>query len=126
MRFIWVLLLGLIIIGIGVSDEILLHKTFNSLERQATAIYTELEDNGITETSTQKIEKLNRFWTKRQDSMSLFIHNEETKFLSDRIATLQAYMLKDMKDEARVEANILFHEISLLRRQYRFTITNIL
>ena len=125
MRFLWVFMLVLIIVGIGITDELVLYNTFNRLEKNAAAIHLELETNGVTEEAVKKVEELNRFWTRRQNSMSLFIHNEETKFLGDRIATLRAFVTKDLKDEARVEAKVLIHEINLLRRQYRFTITNI-
>lgn len=126
-KHIFALLLILLLIGISFADDKVINKTFDTVLSKTSEIALELDANQtVTENAKAKIDDLHNYYEKRQNVMSVFIHNEETKFLADSIHLLKAHADEDMFDETVVQTKTIEHEVGMLRRQYKTTITNVM
>ena len=96
----------LIIIGLGVGEQIYLRHLFDDLYEKTLAISQSLEEKDMQAASEQTLE-LKDWWNARKHLLESIVSHNETKEVTLRIAELEGYIEADDDKSAYATARII-------------------
>ena len=109
-RSIFAIVILLLIVAVGVGEQIWLHSLFDDLHSQTEGILQSLavEDQALALRQTQQLQ---RWWEERKHLLEAVVSHNETKEVTLRIAELKGYIAIDDIKSSYATAAIL-HEMA--------------
>ena len=120
--FILIIAVTIFIVWEGVNT----HQVMNELTSQSEAIYSELQSGELNEDITNKIIKLENYWTKKMDTLAISISKKDLQPVSDYLQYLVSAVKNDSVEDALTYARLLDYNVAGLKEANGISWMNLL
>lgn len=128
-RAIVAIVLAVLLLGGGITELLLVNRTFDRLEQSVQQIYDKMEDtkeNIDTEEIISMSESLQNYWRKAEKNLQMVISQIMINDLSVRIISLCRHIEQNDYDMANTVAAVILDNLLSIRRVYEPRIQNII
>lgn len=126
---VWIpmLILLLAVSSLCVWDFIHTNKVFDKISENSQQIYEALLVSDISNTEIQNdIIKLNKYWTKKMDTLCISISRKDLQPVSDYIQYLYSSIINNNQEDAITYSRLLNYNIIGLKETIGINFTNLL
>lgn len=122
-----ILILFVSVLGLCLWDNIYTDKVFNKLQKESSEIYATLQSTEITDIDLQnKIWELNKYWTKKMDTLCVSISRKDLQPISDYLQYLCASVVNQNQEDAITYSRLLDYNITGLEETTLINFVNLL
>lgn len=126
---IWIpmLILLLAVSGLCIWDNIHTNKVFDKMEETSNYIYQQLLTTEISNPEIQDdIFELNKYWTKKMDTLCISISRKDLQPVSDYLQYLCSSIINNNQEDAITYSRLLNYNVIGLKETIGITCTNLL
>ena len=105
-RTIFAIVILLLIVALGIGEQVALHKLFGALDEQSHEILEQIGTQDLAE-AMRKTQEMQDWWEKRKHYLEAVVSHNETKEVTIRIAELKGYIAIGDAKSAYATAAIL-------------------
>lgn len=104
-KIIFVIISIIIILAFGISEQIYMNKTLDTLESKSLEIQTLLKEDNPK--AKEKVVELKFWWYEKRDILEFLYPNTDIKDIAREIGELEGSILNDAEDDPLIRCNVL-------------------
>ena len=104
-KIIFVIISIIIILAFGISEQIYMNKTLDTLESKTLEIQTLLKEDNPK--AKEKVVELKYWWYEKRDILEFLYPNTDIKDIAREIGELEGSILNDAEDDPLIRCNVL-------------------
>ena len=93
--------LFLLIVALGIAEQIYVHKIFDDFSKRAAILETDIEARNFSSAATYA-EELEEWWEKKASLLESLAHNRDIKSICQEAARLHGYIQAENYTESKV------------------------
>lgn len=110
-RLFCIILISLFLIGVCITEEILVQKTLNDINKQGNELFAIVKDldNLNTEIVLTKTRELNKFWTQYESAICFFVNHKDMHEMGNEIIKMISYAKNNIKEEYTTSLELVLY-----------------
>lgn len=126
-RLFFIILISVFLVGVCVTEEILVQFTLNEINNQGNAIFASVKDldNINTDEILTKTRELNKFWTKYESAICFFVNHKDMHEMGNEIIKMISYCKNNIKEEFTTSLELVLYYTSTFHHIMGVSLENI-
>ena len=127
-KIFWVIGISVFLLAVVIGEQIFVDETLNNLITKIDYVHAKINatENLQNEEIVENLEEIDRFWTKKENILCLFINHNDLSQVGDTIKRVKNYAKNNNREEVLVELDVLKFYAESYRHVMEINIQNLL